>query len=144
MTAGVDLSACADLGAVRAALKKAATAAGPGQWITGWGLDPNAFGAIPITSDAIEDVLGGRPALLTLFDAHSALASQQALARAGINGPARSNPAPPSSATPAATPPGTCSNGAPSAWSTRSSRPNRPRAAALGSPPCCTTWPPPA
>ena len=87
MTAGVDLSACADLGAVRAALKRAAAAADPGQWITGWGLDPNAFGAIPITSDAIEDVLGGRPALLTLFDAHSALASQQALARAGINGP---------------------------------------------------------
>ena len=89
MTTGLDLSACADLGAVRAALAAAAAAAGPGEWITGWGLDPNAFGATPIGFDAIEGVLGGRPALLTLFDAHSALASRPALARAGITGPRR-------------------------------------------------------
>src|SRR5580692_9887476 len=48
LTAGLDLSACADLGSVRAALKTAAAAAGRDQWILGWGLDPNVFGAIPI------------------------------------------------------------------------------------------------
>lgn len=87
LTAGVDLSACADLGSVRAALTAAAAAAGPDQWVLGWGLDPNAFGATPVGSDAIDDILDGVPACLTLFDGHSALASQQALARAGIDGP---------------------------------------------------------
>jgi predicted amidohydrolase YtcJ len=89
LTAGLDLSACADLGSVRSALQAAAVGAGPGQWILGWGLDPNAFGATPIGSDAIEDVLGGLPACLNLFDGHSALASRQALERAGIEGPRR-------------------------------------------------------
>jgi predicted amidohydrolase YtcJ len=87
LTAGVDLSACADLGSVRAALNAAAAAAGPGHWILGWGLDPNSFGTTPIGSDAIEDTLGDRPACLNLFDGHSVIASRQALAQAGINGP---------------------------------------------------------
>ncbi len=85
MTAGLDLSGCADLGAVRAALKAAADSRD--QWILGWGLDPNVFGTGPIRSSAVEDVLGGLPAFLTLFDGHSALASRQALAQAGIDGP---------------------------------------------------------
>lgn len=87
MTAGLDLSGCTDLGGVRAALRAAAAAARPDQWVTGWGLDPNAFGTAPIRSEAIEDVLDGRPAFLTLFDGHSALASAQALRLAGIDGP---------------------------------------------------------
>jgi predicted amidohydrolase YtcJ len=87
LTAGVDLSTCADLGSVRAALTAAAAAAGPDQWILGWGLDPNSFGTTPIGSDAIEDALAGRPACLNLFDGHSVIASRQALARAGIDGP---------------------------------------------------------
>jgi predicted amidohydrolase YtcJ len=86
LTAGLDLSACADLGSVRAVLKTAAAAAGRDQWILGWGLDPNVFGTTPIGFDAIEDVLGGLPACLNLFDGHSALASRQALRRAGIEG----------------------------------------------------------
>lgn len=89
LTAGLDLSACADLGSVRAALRTAAAAAGRDQWILGWGLDPNVFGAVPIGFDAIEDVLGGLPACLNLFDGHSVLASRQALRRAGIEGPRR-------------------------------------------------------
>ena len=76
LTAGVDLSACASLGSVRAALNAAAAAAGPDQWILGWGLDPNSFGTTPIGSDAIEDALGGRPACLNLFDGHSVIASR--------------------------------------------------------------------
>ena len=89
LTAGLDLSGCADLGSVRVTLREAAAAAGPEQWILGWGLDPNAFGATPIRSDAIEDVLGGRPACLNLFDGHSVLASRRALRLAGIDGPRR-------------------------------------------------------
>jgi len=89
MTAGLDLSGCADLASVRAALRDAARASAPGQWIVGWGLDPNSFGEIPVGSGAVEDVLGGRPACLTLFDGHSVLASREALRRAGIDGPRR-------------------------------------------------------
>jgi predicted amidohydrolase YtcJ len=87
MTAGLDLPPCADLGAVRTALQ--AAAAGPGEWVLGWGLDPNSFGTIPVGSAAVEDVLNGRPARLTLFDGHSVLASREALRRAGIDGPRR-------------------------------------------------------
>lgn len=87
LTAGLDLSVCANLDSVRAALAAAAAAAGRDQWILGWGLDPNVFGATPIGFAAIEDVLGGLPACLNLFDGHSALASRQALRRAGIEGP---------------------------------------------------------
>jgi len=89
MTAGLDLSPCADLGAVRTALQAAAATAGPGEWVLGWGLDPNSFGTIPVGSAAVEDVLNGRPACLTLFDGHSVLASREALRRAGIDGPRR-------------------------------------------------------
>jgi predicted amidohydrolase YtcJ len=95
MTAGLDLSGCKDLTSVRAALRDAVAAAGvaeagaPGreEWILGWGLDPNSFGTIPVGSGAVEDVLAGRPACLTLFDGHSVLASREALRRAGIDGP---------------------------------------------------------
>jgi predicted amidohydrolase YtcJ len=87
LTAGVDLSSCADLGSVRALLSRAAAAAGPDQWVLGWGLDPNAFGDTPIGFDAIEDAVGGRPARLNLFDGHSVLVTRQALQLAGIDGP---------------------------------------------------------
>ena len=89
MTAGLDLSGCADLAAVRAALREAVLVTQPGEWVLGWGLDPNSFGIIPVGSGAIEDVLDGRPAVLTLFDGHSVLASREALRRAGVDGPRR-------------------------------------------------------
>jgi len=89
MTAGLDLSGCPDLASVRAALRDAAQASAADQWIVGWGLDPNSFGEIPVGSGAVEDVLGGRPACLTLFDGHSVLASREALRRAGIDGARR-------------------------------------------------------
>src|SRR5260370_34106477 len=60
-----------------------------GAWVRGWGFDPNSFGTIPVGSGAIEDVLNGRPAALTLFDGHSVLASREALRRAGVDGPRR-------------------------------------------------------
>src|ERR1700677_1692199 len=54
MTAGIDLSRCTDLASVRGALAGVGRA---DEWVLGWGLDPNAFGAIPIGSAAIDDVL---------------------------------------------------------------------------------------
>ncbi|XVU28517.1 amidohydrolase [Actinoplanes sp. CA-054009] len=80
MTRGIDLSGVAGLDGLRAVL----AAAPRGGWIEGWGLDPNVFGTRPITSAPLpEDV----PMFLRLFDAHSALVNQRALALAGITGP---------------------------------------------------------
>jgi predicted amidohydrolase YtcJ len=54
------------------------------EWVQGWGLDPNAFGRQPITSEPIVAAVGDIPALLILFDAHSAIATPSALHLAGI------------------------------------------------------------
>ncbi|MFD9124702.1 amidohydrolase [Kitasatospora sp. NPDC059571] len=86
-TRGVDLSDCRDLPAVRAALARAAAGLGPGAWLRGWGLDPNAFGGQPLGAAALGPVLDGVPAVIDLFDGHSVLASARALELAGIDGP---------------------------------------------------------
>jgi predicted amidohydrolase YtcJ len=88
-SAGVDLSHCDDLAAVRDALAAAAETTPIDGWIRGWGLDPNAFGTTPITRAVIDDILGDRPGYLVLFDGHSALASSEALRRAGVDSPRR-------------------------------------------------------
>ncbi|MFC4913923.1 amidohydrolase [Actinomadura gamaensis] len=88
-TMGVDLSGCADLDAVRAALAAEARTLAPGAWLRGWGLDPNAFGDQPVGTAALGDVLADIPAAIDMFDAHSMLASPRALELAGIDGPRR-------------------------------------------------------
>ncbi|WP_077191485.1 amidohydrolase [Streptomyces lydicus] len=87
LTHGLDLSGCTDLDAVREALAGEVRRLAPGAWLRGWGLDPNVFGARPVTSAALAPVLDGVPALLQLFDAHSVLASARALELAGVDGP---------------------------------------------------------
>ncbi|MFE3457467.1 amidohydrolase [Nocardiopsis aegyptia] len=84
---GLDLSRCADLDDVRAALADAARPLAPGAWLHAWGLDPNAFGDRPLSNAPFEQVLDGIPAFLLLFDAHSAIASARALEIAGVDGP---------------------------------------------------------
>ncbi|MBT2449859.1 amidohydrolase [Streptomyces sp. ISL-43] len=85
MAAGTDLSAVTDLDQLRTALREAGR--GPGGWVLGHGLDHNAFGGRPVDKALIEDALAGAPALLRLYDGHSALASGEALTAAGITGP---------------------------------------------------------
>ncbi|MDI3404998.1 amidohydrolase [Streptomyces cavernicola] len=87
LTQGLDLSGCTDLDAVREALALAVRDLGRGEWLRGWGLDPNVFGDRPVESAALGPVLDGVPALLQLFDAHSMLASPRALELAGVHGP---------------------------------------------------------
>ncbi|GHB48562.1 amidohydrolase [Streptomyces viridiviolaceus] len=89
MATGLDLSGCQDLDALRAALTGAARAAGPGDWVLGYGLDHNTFGGRPVHHDLIDAALGGVPAFIRLYDGHSALVSGPALAAAGIDGPRR-------------------------------------------------------
>jgi predicted amidohydrolase YtcJ len=87
MASGIDLSSCTDLDAVRALVADAARGTERGGWVSGFGLDHNAFGGRAIHSDMIDDVLGGVPACLHLYDGHSALVSSEALRIAGITGP---------------------------------------------------------
>ncbi|MFF3495397.1 amidohydrolase [Streptomyces sp. NPDC002795] len=87
LTAGGDLSRCVSLDDVRAELGRAKESLADGAWLHAWGLDPNVFGERAVEAAAVEDVLGGVPASLQLFDGHSLLASARALELAGIDGP---------------------------------------------------------
>ncbi|MGW6979406.1 amidohydrolase [Streptomyces sp. NPDC054932] len=87
LTHGLDLSGCTDLEQVRETLASGVRGLAPGAWLTGWGLDPNAFGDHPIETAPFDSVLDGVPALLLLFDAHSMLVSWRALELAGVDGP---------------------------------------------------------
>ncbi|MET8846346.1 amidohydrolase [Amycolatopsis sp. NPDC004625] len=89
LTADVDLSAARSLAEVRRALAAAAADRAPDAWVQAWGLDPNVFGGGPVTAAPIEAAVGGRPAFVRLFDAHSALATPAALRIAGVAGPRR-------------------------------------------------------
>jgi predicted amidohydrolase YtcJ len=59
---------------------------GAAAWVRVQNLDYELFARLPMTSAAIEDAVGGLPALLFLFDGHTALASHAALKLAGIQG----------------------------------------------------------
>jgi predicted amidohydrolase YtcJ len=85
----VDLSAARDLDDVRFRLAAAAAGRSPDAWVLGWGLDPNVFGGHRPSAAEFEEPLGRRPALIRMFDAHSAIATTRALAIAGVAGPRR-------------------------------------------------------
>ncbi|MDL9980278.1 amidohydrolase [Microbacterium sp. ASV49] len=73
---------------LRAALERGRDEQADSEWFLGWGLDPNAFEGEPIGNGFLHEVLGvDRPAYVKMFDAHSAVASAAALARAGIDAP---------------------------------------------------------
>ncbi len=82
---GADLSACRTLDDLRAGLS--AAEAGTDGWVTGWGLDHNVFGGAAPTNAVLDEVFPGRPVFVRLYDGHSALASSEALRRAGVTGP---------------------------------------------------------
>ncbi|WP_447154547.1 amidohydrolase [Nakamurella sp. GG22] len=86
LTQGVDLSGVGSLPELVAALR-ASAGSGPGEWVLGWGLDPNAFGGAAISNRPLVEAVGDRPVLVVLFDAHSAIASPAALKLSGITGP---------------------------------------------------------
>ncbi|MCP2046762.1 UNVERIFIED_ORG: putative amidohydrolase YtcJ [Paenarthrobacter nicotinovorans] len=84
LTVGVDLSGASTLEEVRSLLR--AHAAHDDDWLRGWGLNPNAFGTEPLHRNMLDDVSGGKPALIRLFDGHSAVANSRALEVAGVHG----------------------------------------------------------
>ncbi|PRY50192.1 hypothetical protein LY71_104229 [Geodermatophilus tzadiensis] len=87
LTADVDLSTARSLEEVHERLAAAADGRPRDAWVRAWGLDPNLFGGRPVTNAPVEAAVGGRPAFVRLFDAHSALATDRALAIAGVDGP---------------------------------------------------------
>jgi predicted amidohydrolase YtcJ len=86
MTRGVDLSAVSSIPQLIEALRTAPTVE-PGGWVLGWGLNPNAFGATPLSYGPLVQARGEAPVFVVLFDAHAALASPAALRAADIHGP---------------------------------------------------------
>jgi predicted amidohydrolase YtcJ len=86
LTADVDLSEARSLDDVHGLLAAAAELRPRDAWVQAWGLDPNLFAGRPLTSAPIEAAVGGRPAFVRLFDAHSALATPEALHIAGVDG----------------------------------------------------------
>ncbi|KUM90815.1 MULTISPECIES: amidohydrolase [Streptomyces] len=84
LTTGVDLAQVRDLDGLRAALVSAERIDG---WVVGYGLDHNVFGGRPVDRALIEDILGGSPAFLRLYDGHSALVTGTVLKAAGVTGP---------------------------------------------------------
>ncbi len=85
-TRGAELGGLRTLDEVRGALSAERARCAPGEWLLGWGLSYDAFHGERIGADAIADVTGDAPALLTFFDYHAALASRPALALAGVDG----------------------------------------------------------
>ena len=88
-TRGVDLTTARTRAEVAAALAVEANVSPPGGWVRGWGLDPDALDRQPLHRQLLDEAVGGRPALILLFDGHAGLASTAALAAAGISGPVR-------------------------------------------------------
>ena len=89
LTRGADLSGCRTLAEVRARLLAELDTLGDGDWLLGWGLDPNAFEGHEITGRVLDEIAGDRPAFIRMFDAHAAVASTRALELAGVDGSER-------------------------------------------------------
>lgn len=83
---GADLTGVTTLDGVRDALRAERARCGDGDWVRGFAL---AYEAFPegIDGRLIEDAVDGNPALISFFDFHTALASPEALRRAGVDGP---------------------------------------------------------
>ncbi|UKA51735.1 amidohydrolase [Arthrobacter sp. FW305-123] len=91
LTIGIELAGAATLEEVLHLLQAEAAhfraeAANDGGWLRGWGLNPNAFGTVPLHRSVLDRVTGNQPAFIRLFDGHSALANSRALELAGIHG----------------------------------------------------------
>jgi len=89
LTRGADLSGCASLDDVRAALAAELAGLDGDDWLLGWGLEPGVFDGEEVSNRFLDALAGDRPAFLRLFDAHAALASTAALRLAGVRGDER-------------------------------------------------------
>lgn len=87
LTDGVDLTDALDLDAVGALLAEERARLAPGAWLKGWGLNPVVFGGAAPTAEDLGPAFAGIPGYVQIYDGHAAIASREALALAGIDGP---------------------------------------------------------
>jgi predicted amidohydrolase YtcJ len=83
MTRGVDLRDARTLDEIRARL---AAAPREGEWVIAHSAHYEPFHETGLRAAAIEDALQGAPGVVHFFDAHTSLASFEALRRAGVTG----------------------------------------------------------
>ncbi|GAA3678253.1 amidohydrolase [Arthrobacter ginkgonis] len=88
ITCGVDLTDAGSLAEAAALLASEAERTPAPAWVRGWGLKPTLFGAGNPDNGFLGGLPADRPALVRLFDAHSAVVNGAALAAAGIHGAA--------------------------------------------------------
>jgi predicted amidohydrolase YtcJ len=86
LTRGVDLRSATTLDEIRARLAGERERCGPGEWVLAHSAHYEPFHGSGLRADAIADAVQDSPAVIHFFDAHTALASHEALRRAGITG----------------------------------------------------------
>lgn len=86
---GIRLTDVGPLAEVQRIVGEAALAAGPGEWVLGWGLDPNLFTGIGFGGRVFDEASGAVPVYLRMRDGHSAVANSAALRLAGVTGAER-------------------------------------------------------
>ena len=86
VTAGIDLSGLSTIESLRAALAAEHARLPEGAWLRGWNLEYEAFEETGMRGDLLADAAPGRPVALICYDLHTALATEPALAIAGITG----------------------------------------------------------
>jgi predicted amidohydrolase YtcJ len=86
-TRGVDLREARTLDDVRRLLAAERARCGPDAWVLGHSVRYEPFHASGIRAEAIADAIGASPALVGFYDGHTALATEPALALAGVDGP---------------------------------------------------------
>ena len=85
LTRGVQLTDLS-LTQVRASLTEAVSTASPGQWIFGWGVDPNIFTETGFSGRIFDSVTEGNPLFLRMRDAHSAVINSAGIRAVGLTG----------------------------------------------------------
>jgi predicted amidohydrolase YtcJ len=54
--------------------------------VRGWGVDYGVFRDTGISGELLDQAVGGEPAVITIMDQHTALATPRALELAGVSG----------------------------------------------------------
>lgn len=86
LTRGIDLGGLETIEEVRAALAAEHARLPEGAWLRGWNLDYKSFEETGLRGDLLEDAAPDRPVALICYDLHTGLATDPALAAAGITG----------------------------------------------------------
>jgi len=83
---GIQLTDVGPLDEVQRRLAVAAAELAEGEWLQGWGLDPNLFTEVGFQGVVFDEATGDVPLFLRMRDGHSAVANSEALRQAGVTG----------------------------------------------------------